>query len=157
MHKSAPIHDDDSRAKTVTPGLPRRLMAIVYDGLLLVALLAIVSLPFVMQVGEQAINTSPWLLLVFRLIHLLTLFLFFGWFWTHGGQTLGMRAWRLRAEKSDGTPMDWPSALKRFFAALLSWLALGLGYLWMLVDKDCLALHDRLSGTRLVLVEREKN
>ena len=156
MHKSSPATSHESSAQPAAPGLLRRLAAIIYDGLLLIALLAIVSLPFVMQVGEQSINSNPLLLLVFRLIHLLTMFLFFGWFWTHGGQTLGMRAWRLRAEKIDGTTMDWRASLKRFFAALLSWLGLGLGYLWILVDKDKMAWHDRLSGTRLVLIERKK-
>jgi len=79
--------------------------------------------------------------------------LYFTWFWTHGGQTLGLRTWRLRVMAADGcSEVDWRSALLRALAAQLSWLALGLGYLWALWDRDGLTWHDRLSGTRVVRV-----
>ncbi len=65
-----------------------------------------------------------------------------------------MRSWRLRVVREDGSPLKWTDALKRLLYALLSWLPLGLGYLWILVDNDKLAWHDRLSGTRLVLLAK---
>ena len=60
-----------------------------------------------------------------------------------------MLAWGLRVEGEDGRPPGLSEASIRFFAAILSWLPLGLGFLWQLWDKDDLAWHDRLSGTRL--------
>jgi uncharacterized RDD family membrane protein YckC len=79
---------------------------------------------------------------------------FFSWFWLHGGQTLGMRAWRLRVVSRDGAPLRARQALARFGWALPSLLCFGLGLLWVLVDKERLAWHDRLSGTRLVLLPK---
>lgn len=86
----------------------------------------------------------------FRSYLLVVAALFFVGFWTRG-ETLGMRAWRLRILGPASEPPGPGRALLRFFAALLSWSALGLGFLWVLVDRDRLAWHDRLSGTRLVL------
>jgi uncharacterized RDD family membrane protein YckC len=82
-------------------------------------------------------------------------FLFYGWFWTHGGQTLGMRAWRIKALQVNGEPMTWRRSIVRVMAAHLSLLVLGLGYLWMLVDRERLTWHDRLSNSRLVLLTRD--
>ncbi len=130
-------------------------MAMIYDGFLLVALFAVVSVPIVVQVGEESITGNAVLLAIFRMVLLLTAFLFFGWFWTHGGQTLGMRAWRIRAQKADGTAMDWSSSTRRLLSALVSWGFLGLGYLWILVDKNNLAWHDHLSNTQLVLLPKK--
>lgn len=76
--------------------------------------------------------------------------LFFCTFWRRG-ETLGMRAWKLRMVTADGRQPGWGRALLRFAAAILSWAALGLGFLWVLVDREKFAWHDRLSGTRLVL------
>ncbi len=85
-------------------------------------------------------------------------FLYFGWFWTHGGQTVGMRAWRLRLRvRGDGAdPVLWRQALARFLAAGLSWAALGLGFAWALWDRERLTWHDRVSGTVLVLERKTR-
>ncbi len=60
-----------------------------------------------------------------------------------------MLAWGLRVEADDGASPSVGKASIRFFAAMLSWLALGLGFLWQLWDPDGLTWHDRLSNTRL--------
>ncbi len=75
------------------------------------------------------------------------------WFWTHGGQTLGMRAWRLRLVSDDGDKVTLRQALVRYAVAILSWLVLGLGFLWILFDGKKRAWHDIASRTRLVLVD----
>lgn len=131
----------------------------LYDGLLIFGLLLLasmmVTLPVGILLGEAAANAlpgNPW----FRLWLALVPPLFFVLFWLKGGQTLGMRSWRLRVIRDDGQPLAWRDALKRLVGALLSWLPLGLGYLWILVDRDRLAWHDRLSGTRLVLLKKRK-
>ena len=61
-----------------------------------------------------------------------------------------MRAWRLRIVTVDGKGISWLQALKRFLGAIVSWLPLGLGYLWVLVDPERRAWHDRMSHSIVV-------
>lgn len=70
--------------------------------------------------------------------------------WSRGGQTIGMRAWRLRVVSADGSALPWPRAILRFALALLSLLACGLGFLWCLVDRQRRGWHDL--GSRSMLV-----
>ncbi len=74
--------------------------------------------------------------------------------WRRGGQTLGMRAWRLRLVGRDDTPMATGTLWKRYAVGTLSLLAAGLGFWWAWFDRDRLSLHDRASGTRLVRVPK---
>ena len=78
-------------------------------------------------------------------------FLYFAWFWTHGGQTLGMRAWRIRLAGRGGEPVTWSLALLRFLGAAVSLACAGAGYLWVLVDRERMTWHDRLSATVLTV------
>ena len=137
---------------TPSPGLLRRLGAMAYDALLLLALLMLLSYPYVWLTG----GVRPGLLVktLYQLYLLAIGFFFYAGFWTHGGQTLGMRTWRMKLVRSDGGPITWAVALKRFGYALLSLLCLGMGFLWAIFDQDKLAWHDRWSGTRLVLLPR---
>lgn len=129
-------------------GLAPRLVAMIYDLLLLFAILMLAALPVVLLSGGVPRGTIPHLL--YQLYLLAAIFLFFGWFWVHGGQTLGMRAWRLRVTREDGSALSWGDALLRFLAAVPALLCAGLGYLWILIDRDRLAWHDRISHTRVV-------
>ncbi|MCP5299220.1 MAG: RDD family protein [Chromatiaceae bacterium] len=136
-----------------SPSLLRRLAAMFYDGWLLVALWLIgVTFDYFLRraIGIDAQGADPLL----RAYMAVCPFAFFGWFWTHGGQTLGMRAWRLLLVDADGGPIGWRQAMIRVAAAHLSLLLAGLGYLWILVDRDRLAWHDRLSRSRLVITRR---
>ncbi len=143
-------------SQALSPGLLRRLAASLYDGLLLFALLitatAIVVLPLGMAFGITQVGDN----LFFRIYLLLVTVSFFVGFWVRGGQTLGMRTWRLLVVRRDGRPLTLRDALLRFLAALLTLASCGLGLLWMLVDKDKLAWHDRLSGTQLVLTAKRR-
>ena len=77
---------------------------------------------------------------------------------TYNGQTLGMQVWGVRIQNRDGTAIDLWQALLRFFIAIGSWLFGGLGFLWMLWDKDRLTWHDRYSESVVVqLPKRKKN
>lgn len=69
--------------------------------------------------------------------------------WSRGGQTIGMRAWRLRLVANEGGALPWPRALLRFFVALVSFAALGFGFLWCLTDRQR-TWHDIASKSRLV-------
>jgi uncharacterized RDD family membrane protein YckC len=127
------------------PGLARRLAACLYDALVLIAVLMFAGTAWV-AVTRAAAPPGDWL---FRAYLLAIAAAFFASFWTRG-ETLGMRAWKLRIVAADGRAPGWDRALLRFAAALVSWAPCGLGILWVLVDRDRLAWHDRLSGTRLV-------
>ena len=65
-----------------------------------------------------------------------------------------MRSWRLRLIADDGGSVSVGRALRRFAAAFVAWLPLGAGVLWQYIDRDGLTWHDRLSGTRLVQIEK---
>jgi uncharacterized RDD family membrane protein YckC len=143
MKQQSATTDSDS----VKPGLFRRLGAIFYDLLLLVALLAVATTLITLPLGmPEGVGLIAFQLFLFEIIPLL----FFTGFWWRGGQTLGMRAWRLKVVLMDGSALSWSDALKRHLAALLSCLMFGLGFLWILFDRDKMAWHDRLSGTRLI-------
>lgn len=128
-------------------GLLRRFGAIFYDSLLILALLFLVTIPFVAVHGGEPVAADDNLL--YRLSIVLVVFLFFTGFWSHSGRTLGMQSWGLRVETIDGKIPTFLTAAIRFAAAILSWLPLGLGFFWQLWDKDRLTWHDRLSRTRL--------
>jgi uncharacterized RDD family membrane protein YckC len=134
----------------VTPGFMRRLGAIFYDGLLLIALVFVATALITLPLGNPS---GDWLLafqfFIFEIIPLV----FFSGFWIWGGQTLGMRAWRLKLVRMDGEPVGWFDALKRYLAGTLSLIVFGLGFIWILFDSDKMAWHDRLSKTRLVIVK----
>lgn len=148
----------DSPSRPPAAGFWRHLAAILYDSLLLLALWLAVSAVFLaISGGRLAAPERPlWLLYAFRAALALVSFLFFGWFWTRGGQTLGMRAWRLKLVADPGPAVTWSQALRRFVAAGLSWAVLGLGFGWIIVDRQKRAWHDYLSSTRVVVLPKTR-
>jgi uncharacterized RDD family membrane protein YckC len=145
---SLPRHGPHSGARPA--GLPRRLAAVAYDALLLVALAMLLTGALLVFTHGEAIAPGN---LPYRLALLALGIGYFTWFWRKSGQTPGMRAWRVRVVRSDGGALRTRDALLRAVTALVSWLALGLGFLWAAFDRAKLAWHDRLSRTRLVRVE----
>jgi uncharacterized RDD family membrane protein YckC len=152
--------------------LPRRLGAMIYDGLLLLALLMVAEFLIAAPFG---ITEEHPLFLPLRLYVPVLAFGFLGWFWTRPqGRTLGMQAWHVRLVSDEGGPVTWRQAGLRFIVALFQWcivlaaIALYLrGWWWVALplalvvagglvltrrDPRRLMLHDRLSGTRLVRV-----
>ncbi len=129
------------------PGLGRRLAAIAYDTLLLAAVLFVATAALLPFSGGEAIRPDHVLYTAYLVA---VSFAYFGWFWTHGGQTLGMRSWHLRLAGAGENGASWRQALVRFVGACFSWIAFGVGFLWMLVDPKRLTWHDRISGTRIV-------
>jgi uncharacterized RDD family membrane protein YckC len=137
-------------------GLLRRLGAMLYDGLLLLAVLMVATALFLPLTGGEAVDPArnPVLEWVYRAVLLLLIVGFFGFFWTRRGQTLGMASWRLRVEREDGGLLTWTDTLRRLGWGLLSLLPCGLGFVWVLVDPQQRAWHDRLSGTRVVVLPK---
>jgi len=132
-------------------GLFKRLAALLYDSLLLLALWFIATAILLPLNGGEAFGPNNPLLTTYLLF---ISFFFYGWFWRHGGQTLGMRAWRLQLHNLRPGPISWWQVLLRFMVALPSGLLFGLGYLWILVDRKHLSWHDRYSETTVVQLQK---
>lgn len=124
-----------------------------YDGMLLFGVLFAATLVLLPFTRGQPIGPNDAL---YTLYLLAVSYAYFGWFWTHGGQTLGMRAWRVTLVADPPYVLDWRRCLLRFAGVLVSWTPAGMGILWALIDEEKLAWHDRLSSTRLVYEHRSR-
>ncbi|WP_136248022.1 RDD family protein [Halomonas borealis] len=143
-------------------GLGRRLGAMLYDGLLVLALWVLLTAAHVAvsrlllgippdRVGLGAVQV--WSL---RLLLAFAAGAFFTYFWTRGGMTLGMQAWRLRVQTRDGHAIGRRQSLARCLIGGLAFLPLGLGHLWVLFDGERRSWSDLASGTRMVVLPRRR-
>jgi uncharacterized RDD family membrane protein YckC len=126
-----------------TPGLPRRLASMVYEAVLLFGVGFFAAWVFFFASRGVDATTGPtrYLLQAFIIAVFAAYFL---WCWLRGGQTLAMKAWKIRLVEV--TPAK---ALIRFFLALVLVPTL-VSIVWSFFDRDRQFLHDRLAGTRLV-------
>ncbi len=132
------------------PSLLRHLAIVVYDLLLLISVLLFAAAIAVgvnaVATGGQAISSGN----PFFFIYLLAVsFLFYGWFWTHGGQTLGMRTWKVFLLSDNQHKITWRQAFFRFIVAIPSWFALGIGFWWQWFGKGHKSWPDLISHTYL--------
>jgi len=171
----------DKESTTGTPsGLMRRLAALVYDLLLVLALAFVATFAMLPLTHGEAIlpSTQGAIGYLYHAILLLIVFVYFGWSWTRSGQTLGLKAWRSRLETVEGSRLSWAGAAARFaLGAAITWIAvLGGWYLsrpgsapghaaagamlgvavvnfgWILFDAAGRSLQDRACGSRIVRV-----
>ena len=142
----------DSPLAFYKPNLFRRSAAIFYDSVLLLALLILFSIPWVM-LAKNLDFQATWGL---RLIATSLVVSFYLYFWRDRQQTLGMTTWRLKLVDANGNKPNTAQCITRLCAALFSIACLGLGYLWMLVDKNQMTWHDKLSKTELILLPKKK-
>jgi uncharacterized RDD family membrane protein YckC len=136
----------------VPAGFGRRLAALVYDSLLLAALLmTFTAFTLFFTHGKAVVpeNAGTWVY-AYRAGLALLIGGYFVLNWVRSGQTLGMRAWHLFTVDERGNPVHAKAALLRVVCAVPAWAPAGLGVLWLYLDRDHLALHDRLSRTRVV-------
>ena len=137
--------------KSIKPvSFRRRLSAVVYDLIAVIALLFFTTLPIVIGLNRDIAPGNPF----YFMYQLSVAFFYFGFCWTRSGQTLGMVAWKIRlvGSQSSGS-VSTTAALLRFLVATTS---LGLSLLSALFRSDRLTWHDRLSRTRLEHVEASK-
>jgi uncharacterized RDD family membrane protein YckC len=137
-------------------GFGRRLAALVYDVLLLAALLMVFTggaLFFTHGAAVVPATVGAWVY-VYRAGLVLVIAGYYMVNWLRSGQTLGMRAWRLRAVTDSGQPLTLKAAAVRAIFGALAWVPAALGVLWLYFDPDHLALQDRLSKTRVVQLTR---
>lgn len=139
--------DNTAANRAQSASLSRRFLSIVYEALLLAAILFAGTLPVLLLMQHAGAGlTRPLLQLYLPLL----CGAYFVWQWLNGGQTLPMKAWRLRLVTRDGAPLTTRHALYRFIFALLSLALFGTGFLWAFIDRDRQFLHDRLAGTKIV-------
>jgi uncharacterized RDD family membrane protein YckC len=146
-------------------GFFKRIVAMVYDWLAVIALMmlatvvalitinilssyGLVTIPSGMEPSSY-LNQSWW----FQIVLLLVVWLFYGWFWYDGGQTLGMRAWRLMLISADESPLTLKRTMLR---ALYSILGVG-NLLVLLQPSKKLSLQDRLTATQVVVLSKDAN
>ena len=172
----SPASDAPTRA-----GLLRRYMALVYETLLLMALVLIAGFALTPLVSPGPANPAGPTLpsIAGRAISCIALILlgawFYGWCWSRGRRTLPMKTWRIALVSSDGASPSRRQALVRYAAVwigpllalavylaleprqlgALAWPVLALNWLSAFVDPDRQFLHDRLAGTRLVMASGE--
>ena len=154
------------------PGLFRRLGALFYDALLLLGILFFATAVLFLFRGGQPPQSGD--LGYFRFYLSIVVFVFFGWFWTRDGQTLGMRAWKIRLISETGGRVTWLQAALRFLPALLllglfiraaslwpdalkevALLSCGLfvlDFCWALLDRKKRCWHDLVAHTRMTSV-----
>ena len=159
------------------PNLFKRLLAALYDSFLILATVFIataLTLPFTR--GEIATENN-----IYMSLYLLpVIYIFYGWFWTHGGQTLGMRVWKQRLVPLEGNVVSWKQSFIRFITGLPAWclLLIGLilsiktdiaesltsipawlfvvaGLIWVLLDNRNNNWRDKLSGTHVIMVSEK--
>ena len=145
-------------AQARPPGIPRRIISAIYDLMLVAGLLfmaaALATLAYQGLFGGDL--THGLARAMFQVYLLGVCALYYVFFWSAGRQSLGMRAWRLQLVRNDGLPLGWGDALRRLGAILAGMAPAGLGLWAAWLNPDRLAWHDRLSGTRLVMLARPK-
>ncbi len=137
--------------------LPRVLGSVFYDTLIVFTIIFIAAqwFPLVPEHLHTQIGVK-----LFKQIYVLGIcFLYFAYSWRRGGQTIGMKAWRLKIMQSDelGTKISWRQCAIRYLVAIGSWIALGgLGFLWILFSKQHRSWHDLASKTHLIVLPKLK-
>ncbi len=140
--------------KPTYPSIPRRLASMLYESLLLFGLIAVgFILPHALLGTLAQVEAPAWFI---RSHFILLLMAYCVWFWLHRGQTLAMKTWKLKVEDQSGAPLRPLQAILRYLAAWPSLLFFGVGVFWALFDKDRQFLHDRIAGSRLILLPTHK-
>ena len=122
----------------------------LYEALLAFAIVFLAGIAFY---GAAEGRLAGEMRLLFQLYLFLVLGIYFIACWSRGGRTLAMQTWKMRVVRRDGGSIGAARAALRYALAWVSLAAFGAGFLWACVDSDRQFLHDRLAGTRIVMVE----
>lgn len=144
--------------KTTFLMLLRRLAAFFYDLLVIIGLIIVAGFLYLgiqmLALGSDVVEPGNPL---FRLYLCLIIFGYVYISWRRAGQTIGMKAWRLRAVSSDGQQLTFRQSVSRFLAGILSFGLFGTGYLWAFFDHTGRTLPEILSGTHTQTVTKISN
>ncbi len=150
---------------SIKAGALRRFGALFYDGLMVIAVIMAATALFLGIVNilssyevlslsgyldmSDYVTRHPTVSPIFTAYVFMVWAGFFAFFWCRSGQTIGMRAWRLRVQNSDGTLITFTQALIRFATGLF-----GLGNLTVWIDPDKRAFQDIWAKTEVVIVPK---
>ena len=134
-------------------GLVRRLAAILYDSLLIIAIWLITTLLLVALINEGNPLQGPLFQLGLYFEACLFLFLLLEVAWTDPWDT----SLENQISEPKSASIELARMFSRLFFALVSISMLGLGFIWMLFDPERLTWHDRASGTRVILLRKDKS
>ncbi|OUD13354.1 hypothetical protein TPSD3_10885 [Thioflexithrix psekupsensis] len=126
------------------------MAAILYDSILVFAVLYFAGL--VAYPITQGDSSSSFYSLYLGVV----IYVYFAWQWQYGGQTLGMKTWRIRLRATNDKPLTWWRMLVRFMVAVFSFFVLGLGFLHSLWDDNRHTWHDKASETELIMTSAEE-
>lgn len=141
----------DNAIAAPTASLRTRLAAMVYESLLVVAVVFIAGFVFIGISGDAQ---TGWKHIVFQVFLLGIVFAYFSIFWRRSGQTLAMKTWRIKLVDREGKLISLQRALLRFGLALVGLSLLGVSIVWAWFDRDRQFLHDRLAKTRLIYFQK---
>jgi uncharacterized RDD family membrane protein YckC len=129
-----------------------RLVSLVYEGILLIAVLSVSSYLF-LSLARDAQSGLP--RVIFQVYLLSVCGAYFVFCWARTGQTLPTKTWRMRIVTEEGGPLSAGRAFKRYLLAIPGMLS-GISLLWAPFDRERQFLHDRLAGTRIVRVDSDR-
>jgi len=151
-----PDENDNAQRQMAEPaGLLLRVFAALYDALPVLALWFLATVLALAVTGGGLDVRAP---LHRLLVQVLLLAVTAGYFiisWGRGGQTIGMKPWRLRVVSTNGGPLATRQALWRFAVALVSLAAAGAGFAWAMLDARKRTWHDIAAGTLMVRIQKE--
>ncbi len=139
--------------KTPAPSFFKLGACLIYEALVIIALSLVCTTIFVLLMGDATVGIKRYLLQVFLW---LTAGVYFVWCWQKSGQTLAMQTWQFKLINKNGESLTLTAAMIRYVFSSLSLIALGLGYLWIMVDRDRLFLHDRILKNKVIFAPRKK-
>lgn len=128
--------------------LPRRLAIMFYDTTLLTSVLFVATILILPLTKGEAVSSQN---IIYPFYLFLVCYFYYVWQWTHGGQTLGMKSWKVQLQENDQVQVSWKNASLRFFISLPSILFFGAGLVWIVFDSEKKSIYDRYSNTKLVL------
>ena len=131
-------------------GFLKRILALVYDSLLIGAIVLVLSLLLVFVNGGYPesgsfVSFTQFFILVFAGP------IFYSYFWiANKGQTTGMQAWKIKLVTMDETELNIKQTMLRCLISTISFVCFGLGYFWILYDKNNLSWSDILTKTKVI-------
>jgi len=132
---------------TKSPSLFKYITVIIYDLFLLFGLLLFITviISFLNNGNPPSADN-----IIYKLFLLTSIIFFYHYSWRKSGQTLGMKAWKVKLVTLNNKPITLGQSILRMTLGLANIVTIGLGYFWKYTNKSKLTLMDVLSKTKLI-------